>query len=209
MLNVFSLTILLPGGEALTRPLPPIEFREIVSASNFKQRARMSMLYYHAELHNFAVIGTGNKNEHDLGFFVKYGDGGADVKPIAHLYKTQVYQLAEFLGVPERIRTRPPTTDTYSAPSTQQEFFFRLPFESMDLLWWAMENGVPAAEVAALMNLSTEQVVRAQNDFARKRRSTEYLRREPVSLAQDNSNEPARLSAAASTNAPYDHDSRV
>jgi NAD+ synthase len=203
VLNIFSLTILTPEGEARTKPLGPFEFREIVAASNFKQRARMTALYYHAEVNNYAVIGTGNKNEHDLGFFVKYGDGGADVKPIAHLFKTQVYQLAEYLGVPEMIRLRPPTTDTYSAPSTQQEFFFRLPFESMDLLWWAMENNVDPAEVASVMDLTPEQVLRAQNDFIRKRRSTEYLRREPVSLGQE-SPRPASFSAAAQAPFLYD-----
>src|SRR5258706_7147719 len=116
-LNVFSLTILDPGGGTLTKALPPGEFREIVAASNFKQRTRMAMLYYHAELNNYAVAGTANKNEHDQGFFVKYGDGGVDVKTIEHLYKTQVYQLAKFLDVPEKIRSRVPTTDTYSAPT--------------------------------------------------------------------------------------------
>src|SRR5207249_11789422 len=106
--KIFSLTILHPDGVALTKPLPAGEFREIVAASNFKQRARMATLYYHAELNNYAVVGTANKNEHDQGFFVKYGDGGVDVKPIEHLYKTQVYQLAEFLDVPEKIRSRRP-----------------------------------------------------------------------------------------------------
>jgi NAD+ synthase len=193
-LNVFSLTILRPGGEALTKPLPPSEFREIVAASNFKQRTRMAMLYYHAELNNYAVAGTANKNEYDQGFFVKYGDGGVDVKPIEHLYKTQVYRLADFLGVPEQIRRRIPTSDTYSAPSTQQEFFFRLPFETMDLLSFAMENSILASEVARVMNLSEAQVNRAYNDFVRKRRTTEYLRLQPISLAKDDLNESEHLS---------------
>jgi NAD+ synthase len=183
-LNVFSLTILDPAGCALTKPLPPGEFREIVAASNFKQRTRMAMLYYHAEVNNHAVAGTANKNEYDQGFFVKHGDGGVDVNPIKHLYKTQVYQLAGFLGVPERIRGRVPTTDTYSAPTTQEEFFFRLPFEIMDLLWFAMDNRVPTAEVARVMNLSIEQVNRAYNDFVRKRRTTEYLRLQPIGMEQ-------------------------
>ena len=168
---------------ALIKALPPGEFREIVAASNFKQRTRMAMLYYHAELNNYAVAGTANKNEQDMGFFVKYGDGGVDVKPIEHLYKTQVYQLAEFLDVPENIRSRTPTTDTYSAPTTQQDFFFRLPFETMDLLWYAKENQVPAAEAGRVMNLSEEQVMRAYNDFARKRRTTKYLRLQPIGLS--------------------------
>ncbi|RMF27849.1 MAG: NAD(+) synthase [Chloroflexi bacterium] len=175
-LNVFRLTIVSPEGEEKTRRLRPRELRQIVAATNFKQRSRMAMLYYHAELRDYAVIGTANKNEHDQGFFVKYGDGGADVMPIVHLYKTQVYQLAEYLEIPEAIRRRPPTSDTYSAPSTQEEFFFRLPFEVMDLLWYAQEHGVPVPEVAQVMGLTEEQVQRVFDDLIRKRRTTDYLR---------------------------------
>jgi NAD+ synthase len=180
--NIFYLTIVTPTGEEKTMRLPPREYLQIVAASNFKQRTRMSLLYYHAELHNFAVMGTGNKNEHEQGFFVKYGDGGADIKPIAHLFKTQVYQLAEFLEVPDEIRMRTPTTDTYSARSTQQEFFFRLPFDLMDLLWYAQEHNYPVPEVASVTGLSEIQVQRAYDDFVRKQRTTEYLRLAPVDL---------------------------
>ncbi|HWR53683.1 MAG TPA: NAD(+) synthase [Bryobacteraceae bacterium] len=179
-LDVFSLTIVRPDGEALTERLPSHELLQIVAASNFKQRARMSMLYYNAELNNYAVVGTANKDEHDSGFFVKYGDGGVDVMPIAHLFKTQVYQLADVLGIPEEIRQRVPTTDTYSAPTTQEEFFFRLPFAMMDLLWYAMETGVDAAEAARVMNLSEQQVTRVYESLARRRRATEYLRSHPI-----------------------------
>jgi len=181
-LNVFSLTILTPDGRELSRPLPAADFLQIVAASNFKQRTRMSMLYYHAELRNYAVIGTANKDEHDQGFFVKYGDAGVDVKAIGHLYKTQVYQLAEHLGVPEAIRRRTPTSDTYSAPCDEQEFFFRLPFETMDLLWYAHENDVQVPEVARVMGLTDAQVQRAFADFERKRRTTVYLRMPPAAL---------------------------
>lgn len=181
-LNIFYLTIFTPGGEEKSQRLPPRDYFQIVAASNFKQRTRMSMLYYHAELRNYAVIGTANKNEHDQGFFVKYGDGGVDIKPIAHLLKTQVYQLAEYLDVPEEIRSRPPTTDTYSAHSTQQEFFFRLPFETMDLLWYAQEHYVPLQDVAQVMGLTEVQVQRAFNDFIRKKRTTKYLRMPPLAV---------------------------
>jgi NAD+ synthase len=122
-------------------------------------------------------------NEHDQGFFVKYGDGGVDVNPIIHLYKTQVYQLAQHLGVPEAVRNRPPTTDTYSAHSTQEEFFFRMPFETMDLLWYAQENGVPISEVADAMGLEEVQVQHAFDDFTRKQRTSEFLRMAPPSVA--------------------------
>lgn len=183
-LNFFSLTIVTPQGEEKTRRLPVREYSQIVAASNFKQRTRMAMLYYHAELRNYAVIGTGNKNEHDQGFFVKWGDGGVDIQPIVHLFKTQVYQLAEYLDVPEEIRQRPPTSDTYSAACTQEEFFFRLPFAVMDVLWYAMEHDVPIAEVAQAMGLEEVQVQRAYNDFSRKQRTTDYLRMPPVQLSE-------------------------
>jgi NAD+ synthase len=178
-LNVFQLTIISPEGEEKTKRLPLKEYLQIVAASNFKQRSRMSMLYYHADRLNYAVIGTGNKNEHDQGFFVKYGDGGADLKPIAHLFKTQVFQLAADLGIPEEIRNRTPTTDTYSAECTQEEFFFRVPFEVGDLIWYAMEKNVPLSEISKEISLPEDQIINIQNDIKRKIKATEYLRAEP------------------------------
>jgi NAD+ synthase len=174
-LNVYSVAIIAPDGQEQRKSLPVQEYLQIVAASNFKQRTRTAMLYYHAELNHYAVIGTANKNEHDQGFFVKYGDSGVDIKALGHLYKTHIYQLAEHLNVPESIRTRPPTTDTYSAPCTQEEFYFRLPFQTMDLLWYAQEQGVPIAEVASVMGLTEVQVQRAFADFDAKRRATAYL----------------------------------
>ena len=181
------MTIISPEGEEKKKRLRPAQFRQIVAASNFKQRSRVAMLYYHAELRDYAVIGTPPKNEQDLGFFVKYGDSAMDVKPIAHLYKTQVYQLAKYLEIPEEIRTRPPTSDTYSGGSTQEEFFFRLPFETLDLLWYAWEHEVPLSDVARETQLSEEQVQRAFDDFTRKTRATEFLRTPPLgtTIAED------------------------
>ncbi|MBD3233313.1 MAG: NAD(+) synthase [candidate division Zixibacteria bacterium] len=179
-LNFFSVAVESPDGEVITKRLPPKNYLQIVAASNYKQRTRMMTLYYYAEKHNYCVIGTGNKNEHEQGFFVKYGDGGADIKPIAHLYKTQVFQLGKYLGVPEDIIKRTPTTDTYSAEVTQKEFFFRLDFETMDLIWYAMENRIPTEKVASALNLTAEQVERAQKDIHQKYKSTEYLRALPV-----------------------------
>ncbi len=128
------------------------------------------------------MIGTANKNEHDQGFFVKYGDAGVDIKAIGHLYKTQVYQLAEYLEVPKPIRARAPTSDTYSAACTQEEFFFRLPFDLMDLLWYAQEHNIPPAEVAEAMDLEEIEVRRAYEDFCRKSRTTDYLRMDPLEI---------------------------
>jgi NAD+ synthase len=137
------------------------------------------MLYYHAELRNYAVAGTPNRNEHDQGFFVKWGDGGYDVAPIRHLYKTQVYQLADWLDVPVEIRPATPTTDTYSAPTSQEEFFLRMPFEEMDPLWYALEQGGSAADDAQMLGLAEDRVKRAYTDLTGKQRTTQYLRTLP------------------------------
>lgn len=181
-INLFYLTIISPDGEVKSQRLPLTEYLQIVAASNFKQRSRTNMLYYHAEAKNFAVIGTGNKNEHEQGFFVKYGDGGADVKPIAHLFKTQVFQLAEFLNVPEDIRKRTPTTDTYSAEQTQEEFFYKMPFEVMDRIWDGWEKGVSSDVIAKVLGIPKAKVDAEINDIRQKIQTTEYLRQEPFSL---------------------------
>jgi NAD+ synthase len=173
---MFLLTIVDKEGKNQSKLLPVKEYLQIVAASNFKQRSRMSMLYYHAERLHYAVIGTPNKHEVEQGFFVKYGDSGADIMPIAHLYKTQVYQLAEYLGVPKEIIERTPTSDTYSAEQTQQEFFFQLPFHEMDLIWFGYENGYEPAEVGKILEKSEEEIKLIYNNFSRKQKTTEYLR---------------------------------
>jgi len=193
-LNVYSLTIVTPDGREESARLAPAECAQIVAASNFKQRARMAMVYYHAELRNYAVIGTPNRDEHDQGFFVKYGDGGFDLSPIAHLYKTQIYQLARHLDVPDAIQKRTPTSDTYSAPATQEEFFFRLPSETMDLLWYAQENHVPVEEAAHAMGMSPDQVRNAFDNFSRKGRTTRYLRTPPLDMVSLGEPAPERQS---------------
>lgn len=181
-LNVFKLIVTDLNGQEHSKRLPVREFAQIVAASNFKQRSRMSMLYYHAELRNYAVIGTANKNEFALGFFVKYGDGGNDFQVIAHLFKTQVYQLAKYLDVPEEIQQRTPTTDTYPGGSTQEEFFYRVPFDLLDTVWLGHERGLPHGEIAYGLDLSIEQVDRIIADITSKRRATEYLRAAPIEL---------------------------
>ncbi|SFD79649.1 NAD(+) synthase [Thermophagus xiamenensis] len=177
---VFYVTVIFQDGSEISRRLSPDAYLQIVAASNFKQRSRMAMLYYHAEARYYAVIGTPNKHEVKQGFFVKFGDGGADMMPIGNLYKTQVYQLAEFLEVPREIIERTPTTDTYTAEQTQEEFFYQLPFEKMDLLWFAWENGYPADEVAKVVEMSEENVKKSFANFERKLKTTEYLRAKPL-----------------------------
>ena len=183
-LNVTRLTVQSPDGKESTVRLSAAVYLQIVAATNFKQRVRKMTEYYHADRLNYAVVGTPNRLEYDQGFFVKQGDGAADTKPIAHLYKTQVYQLAEFLQVPEEIRRRAPTTDTFSLPQTQEEFYFTLPYDRMDLCLYAADHGIAAEEVAPAVELSPAQVERVFGDIRAKRRGARYLHSPPL-IVQD------------------------
>jgi NAD+ synthase len=174
-LNVTRLVVADPAGASRTVRLTAQAYLELVAATNLKQRMRKITEYHHADRLNYAVAGTPNRLEYDQGFFVKQGDGAADFKPIAHLYKTQVYQLARYLEIPEEITRRPPTTDTYSLPQTQEEFYFALPYRRMDLCLYGLNHKVPAADVAAAVDLKTEQVERVFRDIEAKRRATRYL----------------------------------
>ena len=178
--NISSLVVQSPDGKQEKIRLTPEAYLGIVAATNMKQRTRKQFEYYHADRLNFAVIGTPNRLEYDQGFFVKNGDGAADVKPIAHLYKTQVYQLAEYLGVPEDIRRRPPTTDTFSLAQTQEEFYFSLPYNLMDLCLYALNHNISAADTARATNLSENQVEYVWADMTAKRKTTKALHEPPL-----------------------------
>jgi NAD+ synthase len=177
---IFSVTVIKPNGNVVSKLLPAKEYLQIVAATNFKQRSRMSMLYYHAERLHCAVIGTPNKHEVEQGFFVKYGDGGADIMPIGHLYKTQVFQIAAHLGVPQGILDRTPTTDTYTAEQTQEDFFYQMPHKEMDLYWYGFENGYSPEEVGKVMGRPVEDVEHIYKNMERKQKTTAYLRMKPI-----------------------------
>jgi NAD+ synthase len=179
-INFFRLIVQAPGGEQHETRLPLREYLQIVAATNHKQRIRKTLEYYHADRLNYAVIGTPNRLEYDQGFFVKNGDGAADLKPIAHLYKTQVYALARHLGLPDEVCNAQPTTDTYSLAQGQDEFYFALPYQQMDIALWAHGHAVPAAELAQALGLSAEQAQRVYTDIESKRRTTRYLHAAPV-----------------------------
>ncbi|HUQ07811.1 MAG TPA: NAD(+) synthase, partial [Kofleriaceae bacterium] len=173
--NVYSVVVQTPGGEILKKRLPPKAYLQIVAATNFKQRTRKTLEYYHADRLNYAVTGTPNRLEYDQGFYVKGGDGLADVKPIAHLYKTQVYAMAKHLGLPAEICNRAPTTDTYSLAQGQDEFYFSLPYAQMDLALWAKNHGVPPIEAAPVIGITAEHVERVYKDIDQKRVTTRPL----------------------------------
>jgi NAD+ synthase len=174
-IHFYSVVVQDPAGRSQKIRLGIEAYLGVVAATNFKQRTRKMLEYYHADRLNYCVAATPNRLEYDQGFFVKGGDGLGDVKPIAHLYKTQVYALAEEVGVPADVRGRRPTTDTYSLPQSQDEFYFSLPYEQMDLCLWARNHDVPAAEAASVLRLEAGQVERVYKDIEQKRRSTRYL----------------------------------
>ncbi len=183
-LNLTQLTVEDPQGRRRSERMPLAAYLQMVAATNFKQRTRKMMEYYHADRLNYAVAGTPNLLEYDQGFFVKQGDGAADFKPIAHLYKTQVYALAEYLGVPAEIRSRKPTTDTFSLAQGQDEFYFALPYPEMDLCLWGHNHSVAPADLAPVVGLTVDQVQRVYLDIEAKRRVSRYLHATPLLVEQ-------------------------
>jgi NAD+ synthase len=179
-INLSSVVAVGPTGEERRARLPLGAYLRVVAASNLKQRMRAASAYHHAERLHYAVAGTPNRLEYDQGFFVKGGDGLADLKPIAHLYKTQVRALAEALGVPAEICWRPPTTDTWSLAQSEEEFYFGLPCEKLDLCLWALNHGVPASDVAPVVELAEAVVQRVFEDIVSKRRATRPLHLAPL-----------------------------
>lgn len=178
--RIFSVVVQSPEGKQVKVRLTPSAYLGIVAATNFKQRTRKMLEYYHADRLNYAVAGTPNRQEYDQGFFVKLGDGAADIKPIAHLYKTQVYQMAEFLGIPEQIRKQLPTTDTYPMQQSQEEFYFSVSYHKMDLCLYGKNHEVLPGDVAAVVGMTTEQVKRVYHDIDAKRNATRYLHTSPI-----------------------------
>ncbi|MCQ1573507.1 NAD(+) synthase [Neorhizobium galegae] len=180
--NISWLVVANPAGEQSRHRMPLEVYLGMIAAANMKQRTRKQIEYYHADRLNFAVAGTPNRLEYDQGFFVKNGDGAADFKPIAHLYKSQVYQLAEALGVPADIRRRPPTTDTWSLPQGQDEYYFSLPYDRMDLCLYGLDNGITREEVGDAAGLTPDEVDAVWRNIASKRKVAEYLHAEPVTM---------------------------
>jgi NAD+ synthase len=178
--NFFRLVVQSPSGAVFEKRLPIREYLQIVGATSFKQRIRKTVEYFHADRLNYAVVGTPNRLEYDQGFFVKNGDGAADLKPIAHLYKTQVYALARHLALPEAVCTAMPTTDTYSLQQGQDEFYFALPYHQMDLALWAHNHQVPATELARCLDVDEAHAAFIYADIEAKRRTTRYLHARPL-----------------------------
>lgn len=177
--HYFNLVVQSPDGKISEKRMDLKEYLQIVAATSYKQRIRKTIEYFHADRLNFSVVGTPNRLEYDQGFFVKNGDGSADIKLIAHLYKTQVYSLAKYLNLPDEIATAAPTTDTYSMPQGQDEFYFALPYQKMDIALWSLNNKVPALDLAKYLDITEKQAEQIYTDIKKKRSTTRYLHSKP------------------------------
>ena len=158
VLNIPSLVLLKNRETISTKRLSASQFFYVLSLQNVKQRTRMIVEYMYAEKMNYAVCGTTNKTELLTGFFVKYGDGGVDLEPIANCYKLQVYKLAELLSVDKRIITRAPSPDTWSHFTSDEEVSLRIPYDILDQLLYAEENHLPLEIIQKNTKLDTSQI---------------------------------------------------
>jgi len=182
-LNFFSLVVRLPDGTEKKKRLSTRDYLQMVASTNVKQRTRMVYLYYFSEKHNYAVAGTTNRTEARQGFFVKYGDGGVDLEPLAHLYKLQLYVLAKHLDIPKEIRERSPSPDTYTAEVSDTEFYFSIPFDILDPFLWADENNIPQPRVCEVLSLNAEQYKRLKRNTDQKSRATWHYLQTPPTVA--------------------------
>jgi len=181
-INYPNITIEDKEGKSQTKRISAKDWLRISACQNMKQRVRMVELYHHSEMNHYIVSGTTNKTEVCQGFFVKYGDGGVDLEPISHIYKTQVYELAKRMGVIEEIIRRPPSPDTYSLPVTDKEFYFCIDYELLDLLLYAYHNNINLDDVAFALDLEHDQIKRVFRDFKAKEKASWHLREMPLTL---------------------------
>ncbi len=180
--SFYNLQVQLPTGEIKKKRLSVNEFRMITSFASIKIRSRMLHLYAEAERRSLVVAGTTNRTEFILGDFCKYGDGGTDLEPLSYLYKNQIYQISEYLKVTPEIIERQPSPDTFSLPVSDQEFFFRIPFDKLDHLLYAWEHKVSISETAKVLDIAEDAVGRVFKDFTSKYRATVHLREMPYAI---------------------------
>ncbi len=180
--NIYFLEIQNNRGRRFSRRLNAQDYRKMIAATDMKQRTRMMMLYYYAEMNHYAVVGTTNRSEMMQGFFVKYGDGGVDLEPLAHLYKTQVYQLASYLEIPKEIIKRNPSPDTFNLEVSDKEFYFCLPYDLVDSFLYAYENKLKLDELQNGLTLDREAIQRGLDEVDKKFKATKYLRKMPATF---------------------------
>jgi len=161
------------------------DFLNLTALTSIKHRVRMTMLYNYSEKNNFAVIGTTNKTEYLQGYFVKYGDGGSDIEPLVHLYKTQIYQIANFLKLPEKIINQDASPDVWSFKTSDEEFFYAVPYNIVDLILYARERNLSINEIVKSSNLSSEKIEKLIQFQNQKQNKSQTMRENPHSIEEN------------------------
>ena len=155
------------------------EFLTITAATSIKHRVRMTMLYFYAEKNNFSVIGTTNKSEYLQGYFVKYGDGGSDIEPLVNLYKSHVYQLGKTLDIPHNIMSKDASPDVWSFKTNDEEFFFSVPYEIVDLILYSRENNLSGKDIHKISNLPIDKIEKLKQIQNQKQIKSQHMREMP------------------------------
>jgi NAD+ synthase len=161
------------------------DFLNLTASTSIKHRVRMTMLYNYSEKNNFAVVGTTNKTEYLQGYFVKYGDGGSDIEPLVHLYKTQIYQIANFLKLPEEIINQDASPDVWSFKTSDEEFFYAVPYNIVDLILYAREKNLSIKEITNFTNLSSEKIEKLIQFQNQKQNKSQTMRENPHSINEN------------------------
>ncbi|MBI2431072.1 MAG: NAD(+) synthase [Candidatus Levybacteria bacterium] len=140
-----------------------------VRIGNIMARVRMIFLYDLAKKNKALVVGTENKSEHLLGYFTRFGDSASDIEPIQHLYKTQVYELAKYLNVPQEIINIPPTAGLWQGQTDEEEFGFT--YEEADqVLYYYFEQKLPIEEIVKKELINAKKVIKRvkENEYKHK-----------------------------------------
>ena len=179
LLAVPSIRLSDKNGSIGTKRLSAPQYLTLMSLQNVKQRTRMIVLYMQAEKMNYVVSGTTNKSELLTGYFVKFGDGGVDLEPIADMYKLQVYKLAELLNIDKTIISRAPSPDTWSHFTSDEDFYLRMPYEILDQLLYAEEHDLPLEVVKKNTGLDSGQIAWAQKHIHSMKHASRLLQLAP------------------------------
>lgn len=153
-----------------------LELRKSVAYYSIKHRLRMVLLYYWAEIKNYAVLGCCNKTEKLTGFFIKHGDSASDIDLISHLYKTQVRELAKFLRIPEKIINKVPSPDLI--PGVTDEFALKLSYDVLDKILYGIEKDMKNEEIACIAGTDKETVQYVKEIV----KWSEHMRKPPFSI---------------------------
>jgi NAD+ synthase len=163
-----------PVLEGFYKTIPIFDQADRLCKGNVKARTRMIYLYYYANKRNKIVCGSSDKSETMMGYFTKWGDVAADISPLMDLYKTQVRKLAEHIGIPPELATKPSTPALW--PNQLAETELGIKYEKLDLILYGLERFMTTEEIAQQLNVQKILVEKVKNRWL----AVEHKRRMPL-----------------------------